>query len=560
MPTIDVDYDEFEKLVGIRFRQDMERVDDALAYVKGEVKLFEKEKGIMSIEIKDTNRPDLWSVEGLARTLRGFLGLEKGLRGYEVGKPLLEVHVDSRLENIRPYIGCSIVKNVKLTDAVIRGLMHLQDKLDQSYGRNRQRTSIGLYNSDLITSPLSYTTAKPNEISFVPLGYEEKMSLKEILGKHPKGAEYGHIVKKHPVYPILLDGDNKVLSFPPVINSNDLGRITDQTRNVLVEVTGTMNETVLTVLKIVTLSLIDHGGRAYSARLFYQKKNEPVLTPDFETGTIDLSIEYAAKVSGLQLTAKQIIGLLSKAGFDSEKKDHDTVVVRVPCYRVDVMHPVDLIEDITIAYGFDNIRPLWRRLPTTGGMRPEQQWLDVMRELMIGLGCQEVSNYTLTNTENLFTKMNCKKGKIVEISNPKVQTLTCLRTWLLPSLMEFLSNNLSVEYPQGIFELGKITLLDKKEEVRTRDEERLATIICHANANFSEIKSYLEALLMNLGLKWSIKRTKHPSFIEGRVGSVIVDSQDIGFVGEISPKVLAAWKLENPVAAFELNVQRARVQ
>jgi phenylalanyl-tRNA synthetase beta chain len=388
------------------------------------------------------------------------------------------------------------------------------------------------------------------------LGFDKKMSLKQILQKHPKGLEYGHIVDKHPVYPILLDAERKVLSFPPIINSNDLGRITDQTRNILVEVTGTMHETVLNTVKIITLSLIDRGGKAYSAIVHYPNEKQTVMTPDFETKSMDLNVAYANKVLGLDLKAKQIARLLPKAGFSVEKASGDTVTVKVPCYRVDVMHQVDLIEDVAIAYGYDRIKPLWRRKPTAGGMRPEQGLLDVARELMVGLGFQEILTYTLTNPENLFARMSCKKGRVAQLANPKVQTLTCLRSWLLPSLMEFLGNNLSVEYPQRIFELGKVTLLDEKQETRTRDEEWLATVVCHASANFSEIKSALDALFMNLGVQWQIKEAKHSSFIDGRVGSVIVNRERVGIVGEIHPRVLEAWKLENPAAAFEVNMEK----
>jgi len=159
MPTIDVDYDDFERMLGIELHWDMDKLNNILNFVKGEVKLLDEKERIISIEIKDTNRPDVWSIEGLARALRGFLGIEKGLRRYIVGEPIVEVYVDRRLRDIRPYIGCSIVKDVKLTDTIIRGLMHLQDKLDQTYGRNRQRTSIGLYDFSLITPPLYYTVA-----------------------------------------------------------------------------------------------------------------------------------------------------------------------------------------------------------------------------------------------------------------------------------------------------------------------------------------------------------------------------------------------------------------
>jgi phenylalanyl-tRNA synthetase beta chain len=363
-------------------------------------------------------------------------------------------------------------------------------------------------------------------------------------------------VKKHKLYPILLDSNRKVLSFPPIINSNDLGRVSEETRHVLVEVTGTLHETVANTVKLVTLALIDRGGKAYSATVRYSYDKLAVVTPDFRNKRVDLSVKYANKILGLQLTGKRIAELLLTAGFGVEKISENSVAVIVPCYRIDVMHPVDLVEDVAIAYGYNSIEPHWRELPTTGSVRPEQRLLDVAREFMVGLGFQEVLTYTLASPENLFAKMNCEKESIVEIANPKVVTMTCLRNWLLPSLMEFLSNNQSVEFPQKIFELGKVTMLDESRETKTRDEEWLAAVTSHANASFSEIKSALDAFFMNLGVDWQIKENSHPSFIEGRVGAVIVDGVNVGVLGEVNPQVLGAWKLENPVAAFEVNIQK----
>jgi phenylalanyl-tRNA synthetase beta chain len=559
MPTIDVECAELERLLGWSWQDNVEKLDWLLAFVKGEVKLYNAQEGVASIEIKDTNRPDLWGVEGLARALRGFLGLEKGLRRYEVDKPILDVNVAAQLTTIRPFICCSVVEDVKLTDAVIRGLMHLQDKLDQTYGRCRQKTSIGIYDYDLISPPLSYAVTEPSAISFVPLGFEENLNLAEILERHPKGIEYGHIVKRHSVYPILLDSNRKVLSFPPIINSNDLGRVTEETRNLLVEVTGTMHQTVLNTLNLVTLALVDRGGKVYAAAVRYPYDafyaSRTVVTPDFSDKRMDLSVGYANAVLGLQLSAERMADLLLTAGFGVETVSEESLAVMVPCYRVDVMHQVDLVEDIAIAYGYNNIAPFWRELPTTGGVRPEQRLIDVAREFMVGLGFQEVLTYTLTSPESLFDRMNHEKTRIVEVANPKVVTMSCLRNWLLPSLMEFLGSNQSVEFPQKIFELGKVTLLDETRETKSRDEEWLAAATTHPTASFSEVKSALDAFFMNFGVEWQVKETVHPSFVEGRVGAVMVGGAAVGVLGEVHPQVLEAWKLENPVAAFEINMQ-----
>jgi phenylalanyl-tRNA synthetase beta chain len=570
MPTIDVEYPELEQLIGKEWtrqnlgdpkdKETFERLDEQLAYVKAEVKEYDTCTGVLSIEMKDTSRADLWSTEGLARGLRCYLGLANGLRQYSVGEVAAEVNVDQRLWNIRPFIACSVLKNVHLTDPIIRGVMHLQDKLDKTYGRNRQKTSIGIYNFDLIEPPINYAAVKPADVSFVPLGFAELLSLDQILERHPKGVEYGHIVKRNPLYPMLFDNEGNVLSFPPIINSNDLGKITEESRNLLVEVTGTMQSAVQNVLKLVTCALIDRGGKAYATVIHYpagaEYKQEDVITPDFNSRCVPLPVKDTNKLLGLQLSTKEIQQLLLKAGLGVGKVGSENVETLVPCYRVDVMHPVDLIEDVAVAYGYNNIAPQWRELATTGQAKPDQRLINIARELMVGLGYQEILTYTLTNKETLFAKMNQPPTPLVELSNPKVVTMNCLRNWLLPNLMEFLSSNQSTEFPQKIFELGKITLPDESKETKTQDEEWLSAGATHANANFTEIKSALDAFFLNFGVQWQIKETNHPSFIEGRVGEIMVGKTELGVVGEISPVVLEAWKLENPVAAFQVNLQR----
>jgi phenylalanyl-tRNA synthetase beta chain len=570
MPTIDIEYRGLEELIGKEWTRTklgnpenpvtFENLDEYLALVKAEVKGYSTEDDVLSIEMKDTNRPDLWSAEGLARGLRCYLGLEKGPRHYTAEKPVIEVNVDPKLFNIRPFIACAVVKNVQLTDPVIRGLMHLQDKLDKTFGRNRQKTSIGIYNLHLITPPIEYRAVDPRDVSFVPLGFIEKMGLDEILERHPKGIEYGHIVKKNPLYPMLYDSKGKILSFPPIINSNDLGKITEESCSLLVEVTGTLNRTVVNTLNLVTSALVDRGGKVSSATIHYIDSSGDiqmdVVTPDFGSRTMPLSVEYTNRLLGLKLSAKQIGELLLTAGLGVGKVDDCCVEAVVPFYRVDVMHQVDLIEDVAVAFGYNNIAGIWREMPTTGKAKPDQQNINIARDLMVGLGYQEILTYTLTNEENLFAKMNTKPSEHVELANPKVATMTCLRSWLLPSLLEFLGNNTSIEFPQKVFELGKVTLPDEAKETKTKDEDWVCGVTTHANANFTEAKSALDAFFRNLGVEWRIAETVHPSFIEGRVGKVMVGDLDVGFVGEINPTVLEAWKLENPAAAFEVNAQK----
>jgi len=556
MPTVHIDLRDFEDLLGRPLPPSLEELNDLLAYVKGEIKLIEGTEA--HIEIKDSNRPDLWNVEGLARALRGYLGIEEGLKNYRVqGDSGVRIEVDPQLEHIRPYIACAVIKEVRLNDLVIRGSMHLQDKLDQTYGRRRRRTSIGLYDYGLIDPPLKYGVTKPRETSFVPLGFEEELTLEEILEKHPKGIEYGSIVQGFLSWPILLDSKGKVLSFPPIINSNDLGRITGETREVLIEVTGTRRETVLNTLNMVALSFADRGGRIESSEVTYPYAGEDRdVTPQLRNGTTNLSLSYIKEILGIELSQEEVSALLSKARFRVASVEDGNLTVEVPCYRIDVMHPVDVVEDIAIAYGYDKLQPEWAMSSTIGGVTREREFRDLVREITVGLGFQEVLTYTMTNEETLFNKMNINPTPIMEIANPKVQSLTCLRNWLLPGLMEFLAGNTHVEYPQKVFEVGYVILPDESSETKAEDVETLSCVTIHPNANYTEVRSNLDALLRNLGLSCNVKETEHRSFIEGRVGKVMVNDEVIGLIGEVHPIVLENWGLENPAATFELDLNK----
>ncbi|MFH0749195.1 MAG: phenylalanine--tRNA ligase subunit beta [Candidatus Bathyarchaeota archaeon] len=554
MPTIEVLFSDLQQLVGRKLPTKSEELSDLLAFVKSEVESFEGEK--LSIEVKDGNRPDLWSVEGISRALRGVLGIDEGLAQYVVkGSIEVNIRVDKKLEKIRPYIASTVVKNINLSSDVIQGFMYLQDKLDQTYGRKRTRASIGLYDFDLVKPPLHYTVAKPTEISFTPLGKERKMSLKEIVEVHPKGLEYGKLVKAFNVWPILVDAKGDVLSFPPIINSATLGKVTENTRNILIEVTGLDHSTVINTLNLVTLSVADRGGEIFPVQIQYPyAKSADEVTPNFATSEINLDFNLVNEILGLDLSKEEVIKLLKKARYEVYGVEERSLQIRIPCYRVDIMHPVDLIEDIAIMYGYNNIQPSWPGLITFGEISNQVIICDAVREIMTGLGFQEILSFSLTAPQNLFEKMNLVAEPIVEIVNPINERFTCLRSWLMPNLMDFLSNNTHISYPQMIFEVGECAILEQTSITGIVGVEKLACLSTSSTANFSQIQAILEAFLRNLDLKCEINETTHGSFIDGRVGAIFIDHRAVGFIGEINPRVLEAWKLENPVIGFEVDL------
>jgi len=560
--TILTRLDDLEQLYGKKLPREREQLDELLYTVKCELSGASEtaalsEDAELQLENKDTNRPDTWSTEGIARALRGFEGLEVGIKPYSARKVAVDIAVDKELAGIRPFFCCSVIRDVAMNDATIRGLVQLQEKLDQTYGRSRRRSSIGFYDFDLITPPLRYDAVGPDEISFVPLEGTEPLSLREILEQHPKGIEYGHIVKQYDKMPIILDSKQKVLSFPPIINSNDLGRVTPETKNILIEITGTSEDTVSKALTILTTCLADRGGEVYSAKVHYPYgKARTVTTPDFSEGLVKVSLDDITSLIGLRLTRSEVVKLLRRARFDVKNTSGRQLSVRVPCYRLDIMHPVDVMEDIAIAYGLNNFKPQWPRELTIGGLSGMEEFSDKVRELMLGLGFQEVLGFMMSNPDKLYSMMNRQPDIAVEVANPKVTTMTTLRSWLLPTLMEFLSNNTHVEYPQRLFEVGDYVDWDDALPTRTRDVRELACISAHSKANFTDMKSSLEPLMTNLGFSITVKPIEHPSFLAGRVGSVQIGDEEVGIIGEVHPQVLENWKIQNPVAAMELELDK----
>jgi len=568
MVSIIARMDDLEELVGRKLPRTEEALNELLYSIKCEIShpgsenhepaITLQDDSEVNIENVDTNRPDTWSPEGIARALRGQLGIEVGVKKYSVTKKAaVEISVDAKLERIRPFIACVVARHPKMNDTIIRGLIHLQEKLDHSYGRRRRRSSIGFYDFDLITPPLRYGVAEPDEIRFVPLEGTEPLSLREILQRHPKGIEYGHIVSQNPKLPILLDSKKKVLSFPPIINSNDLGKLTPDTKNVLVEITGTSEETVMNALIILTTALAERGAEISPAVVHYRYgKSRTLRTPELNEHRIRVPLEMIKTIIGLELSSTEIVSLLRRARYNGTTTAKKYVNVLMPCYRLDILHPVDVIEDIAIAYGLNKVGPKWPSDLTIGGLSSLEEYSDTVRELMIGLGFQEVLTFIMTNQEKLFTKMNQAPAPVVEVANPKITTLTCLRSWLLPSLMDFLANNTHVEYPQGLYEVGDCNVWSLNLPNRVKDVRKLACVTAHSRANFTEIKSLLEPLMMNLGFQFALRPIINPSFLEGRVGSILIGDREVGVIGEVHPQVIENWRLENPIAAMELDLDQ----
>ena len=545
MPVITVDRKDFCNLLGKELT--MQEIESKLPMLG--VAWEESKKDEFSVEV-NPNRPDMLSVEGLARAFSSFLGLTPGLKDYKTEKSLYLVRVDSETKMVRPYIVCAAVLGLEMTDEFIKSLMQLQEKLHVTHCRKRRKAAIGVHDLNKVKFPLYYTAKLPS-FKFIPLGETKEMTLDEILEKTPKGRDYGWILKGKEKYPILMDAEGKVMAMPPIINSIHTA-VEEKTKNLFIDVTGMDEKTINEILNIMVTSLADRGGRLLSVKIKYTDKT--IETPNLEVKSMSLNPSYANRLLGINLSKQEMMKCLRRMGFDvTEIKDK--LKVFIPCYRADIMHTVDLIEDIAIAYGYENFKPEIPSISTIGEEKPIETFSSKLRDLLIGYGLQEVVTFMLTNKRNLFKKMLLKEEQVAETKNPKTEEYSVVRNRLLPSLMEVLWRNRNREYPQKIFEIGEVIKLDAGSETGARTIKNLAIALSHSKANFSEIKSLIESFLKNLGIKeYEIKESTLPYFILGRSADVLVHGKKIGSFGEIHPQVISNWELEMPVAACEINV------
>src|SRR3989344_3011569 len=296
------------------------------------------------------NRPDLLSFQGFARALTTFLK-KPGMQTYKTEKPEKDykVIIDKSVKQVRPHTACAIVKDLKLDDEKIKEIIDIQEKLHSSYGRNRKKIAIGIYPLETIKLPITFLAKKPENIKFIPLEANKEMTGRQILNQHPAGREYADLLKDKEVFPIFQDANNEILSMPPIINSNKTGKITENTKDVFIECSGFNLHYLQKALNIIVTSFADMGGKIYSMEIEDKQKT---ISPDLEPEKLSFSIEEINKTLGLSLTEKEIIKLLEKMGIGYEKN-----TALVPAYRTDILHEIDLSEEIAIAYGYDQFIP-----------------------------------------------------------------------------------------------------------------------------------------------------------------------------------------------------------
>ena len=542
MPTITFSLKDLQHLTGKKLA--IEEVHDLAHYGKAEVEAYDEETDEVKMNFDDTNLPYIWSAEGFARLLKGVLGMQKGIPEIKLNKGSYQVIVDKSIMDDRPFIACFAAKGRKIDDYLLKQVIQLQEKFCESYGRRRQKVSIGLYSYKRIKFPLHYKAAEPKSVEFVPLEFKAKMNLKEILAEHPKGKEYAWILDGWEKYPVLIDDNGEVLSFIPIINSNFTGKLEIDDEDIFFEATGTDEEAVNLAANIFAYAFHDRKFDIYSVEVKYPDRK--VLVPHIENHSVVVKPEQISQMFGMELKEAEIKNLLEKGQYDY--REHKAYAAP---YRGDILHSVDVIEDIGIIYGFDKLKEFSLTTYTIGSGLKINEFISKVREIVVGFGYQEVVSAVLTNKDYLYRKMNIEDSGTIEIEDYMSETYSAVRSWVLPNLMEVFSKNKHVTFPQKIFEEGLANSL-KGEKIE--EFNRIAVAVSNEDANYTEIRQVLDSIMKLLGLHYDIEEADHNSFIEGRAGRAIVKGKKVAYLGEINPEVLSRWGLEMPVAALELNL------
>ncbi|WP_340102006.1 phenylalanine--tRNA ligase subunit beta [Salinibaculum salinum] len=580
MPVVDVDPDELRELTGHD-----EKSDDDLRSDLFDLGLeFEgwTEDDEFQLEFAP-DRLDRLSVEGVARSLRYQYGDARGVYVPNTNDADWTIEVEDQPDE-RPYITGAIVRGLDMGEDALESLIQLQEKLHATMGRQRAKGAIGVHDLTMLkgaaatdqgraNKSVTYTSVDPTEDSFVPLETNEEMTPAEVLDRHPTGETYADLVRSFDRYPAIYDAIG-LFSFPPVINGSRT-EVTTGSRDLFIEMTGTDQWTIDHMLAIVCYALSARGGQIEQVNVEYgddtsgEYAGQTLTRPDFSVKTKTVSHERIESILGISLSGEEVVDCAERAGLDAEQADSDgeevSYEVEIPPYRVDVLHPLDIIDDIGRAYGFNELDPKYPDVSTVGGRHERSRLEDAVRDALVGLGFEDLLNFHMINVAENFERLNLDPeqsdadGPVgaappVTIMEPYSEDYTMLRTWALPSLLMVLERNTHRAYPQDLSEIGLGAHVDDSENTGVAEHRTVAGVLARTEASYEDAKARLQAIAASFGKTLETPATDHPTFIDGRTAEIVLDGESVGVVGEIHPTVLVEHDLELPVAAFEFRL------
>lgn len=542
MPTVNLNKKEVLSLIGKKLSD--EELSEAITYIGTDLEEITETEIVVEIF---PNRPDLLSEQGLSRAIASFLGIKKGLAEFNIKKSDYKVIVEKSAKDARPFTSCAVVKGLKLDDAKIKEIIQIQEKLHVTFGRNRKKVAIGVYPLNKIEFPVKLIGEDPKKITFQPLEYPSEITGLQVLSKHPTGRDYAKLLEGFDTFPFFVDAKNNVLSMPPIINSHTVGKVELDTTDVFVECSGFSQDVLDTALHMVVSALADMGGDLYSVEVENKHAKWTKSTPNFTPTEMDIDVSYVNKLLGLKLSEKEVSELLEKMGFGIKGKK-----ALIPAYRSDILHMADLVEDIAIAYNYQNFKPDIPSVATIGKRDSIELFKTKIAEILTGLGHYETNTYCLTGAEKVS---HITDDKPVVLANSVAEGYDILRNNMLVSLLDVLRNNRNRVYPQGFFEVGFVFRPDQKAETKISEGRELAFVFANPSADYTQSRQVIDYLLTQLQIPFEIKTPKKETkaFMEGRYAEIIVSGKTIGQVGQISPAVLDTFELEVPVTGFTLD-------
>ncbi|MDS0220463.1 phenylalanine--tRNA ligase subunit beta [Haloarcula sp. S1AR25-5A] len=576
MPVVDVDPDELRYLTGHNEKDDDELKSD-LFNLGLEFEGWTEDDEFQLEFAPD--RLDRLSVEGVARSLRYHYGDDRGVEIPNTNSADWTIEVEDQPDE-RPYVTGAVVRGLDMDEAALESLIQLQEKLHATMGRKRAKGAIGVHDltmlkGDSVTDEtgksITYTSADPDEATFVPLDADAEMTPSEVIESHETGQTYGDLVADFDRVPAIYDAIG-LFSFPPVIN----GRRTEvsvDSRDLFIEMTGTDQWTIDHMCNIVCYALAARGGQVEKVDVSYAEDapgeyaGKTLERPDFSVRTKTVTHNRIESILGVSLEGREVIDYAERAGLDATETESDDGVayeVEVPPYRVDVIHPLDIIDDIGRALGFNSLEPTYPDVSTVGGRHERSRLEDAARDALVGLGFEDLLNFHMINEAENFERMGLDpdnpdgdavgEADPVTIQEPYSEDYTILRTWALPSIMMVLENNTHRSYPQDLAEIGLAAGLDDSENTGVAEHRTVAAALARTDASYEDAKARLQALADAFDKDLETPPTTHSSFIDGRAAEVVLDGESAGVIGEIHPKVLVEHDLELPVAAFEFRL------
>jgi phenylalanyl-tRNA synthetase beta chain len=463
-------------------------------------------------------------------------------------------------------------------------------------GRGRAKGAIGIHDLAMVKgAPLqegadpsiTYRGVDPDGETFVPLDSNDELTPAEVLTEHGTGTTYADLVGDLDRYPAIYD-ELGLFSFPPVINGKRT-EVTTGSRELLVELTGTDQWTIDRMCNIVCYALSARGATIEEVEVNYangathpSEYGAELVRPNLDVDEKSVSHDRIETLLGVEFEPEGVVDCFERAGLDaSYTLDEDiTYEVSIPPYRVDVLHPLDLVDDVGRAYGFDELEPRYPDVGTVGGRHERSRLEDAVRTSLVGLGFEDLLNFHMTSGTENYDRMRIEPGTDgaavaeadepnagagvfgggdpVEITEPYSEEYTQLRTWALPSLVMLLERNTHNAYPQDVAEVGFVAERDETAETNVAESRHVAAAVARRDASYEAAKGRLQALCDDFGADLETPRTEHPSFIEGRAAAIVLDGERVGVIGELHPSVLVEHDLEVPVAAFEFDLDALR--